>query len=149
MSTTEHDETGPDEFADLAQRARAIDGAADTRASEHAASELAAIDAQAGTMVADLVSVLKMARGMAGAAFAWWPQFEAVWNDDVVQGIAENGSILMIRHGWTMGDLMSKWGPYLGLLGAVAPAAYATWLAIQERKAEKGGEHVGHQQTAD
>lgn len=149
----ERENNATDDFAHLDGRAQAIDGAEHERAAEAEARELADGQAQAAGMVEDLVSVLKMARGMVGTAFVWWEHFAAVWNDDVLRGIAENGAILMQRHGWTMGQLMSKWGPYLGLFGAVAPAAYATWLAIEDRKkqqaAAKGVPGVGNQQAAD
>ena len=138
--------TAGDDFGDLAAAADQIDGAAASQVEAHAVAKLEEADNLAANMVADLVDVLKMARGMAGAAFAWWPDFERVWNDDVLNGIAVNGATIMVRHGWTMGRLMTEWGPYLGLLGCVAPAAFATVQAI---KAKKAGAYERHQQSPD
>ncbi|MFY9477169.1 MAG: hypothetical protein WAQ08_05830 [Aquabacterium sp.] len=135
-----------DPFAELVGRASAIDGAGQALQDQHQADEQAELMRQAASVEDDLCDVLKMARGMLAAGFAWWPQFNTVWNDDVLKGIAINGAAIMARHGWTMVELMAKWGPYIGLLGVTAPAAYATWQAIGERRAELEAQaHGSHQ----
>lgn len=141
--TIEHaDATGSaDDLADLMAGAAELDGAAAAQVEQRAAAELQAADGQAAAMVDDLVDILKMARGMASPAFAWWPEFGLVWGDQVLHGIAVNGATIMARHGWTMGQLMTQWGPYLGLLGCTLPPALVTFKAIKERK------HGGDQQT--
>lgn len=153
---TDQTNTPPaDDFADLEARAAGIDGAGEQQLQQQQASEQQQADTEAAGMVEGLVEVLQLARSMLAAGFAWWPHFATVWNDGVLRGIAANGAIIMQRHGWTLGELMTRWGPYLGLLGVTAPAAYATYQAIQHRKAqlaaqEQGGvPHDGHQQAAD
>jgi hypothetical protein len=133
--------TGADDFADLGAWASETDGAAEAQARAHEAQQLAQVENTAASMVDDLTDVLKMARGMAAPAFAWWPEFERVWGDSTLYGIAVNGAAIMARHGWTMGQLMTQWGPYLGLLGCTLPPALATFKAIQERR------NVRHEQT--
>jgi hypothetical protein len=130
MSTTDTAEA-PDALDALELEADQLEGAA-VQVVEEAKEEKAT--KEAASMVDDLVEVLKMARTMVGTAFVWWPDFEKTWSDAVLTAIATNGAILMQRHGWTMGRLMSEWGPYIGLLGCMLPPAYATWLAIQNRK---------------
>lgn len=138
----------PDEFEQIGARADEIDGAGAQLVEKKAADEQAAQQDEAAGMVEDLVSVLKMARGMASAAFAWWPEFGGVWNDDVLKGIAYNGAMIMIRHGLTAAELMTRWGPYLGLLAVTAPSAMATYQAVKLRKLQQeGGAHGGDQQA--
>lgn len=148
MSDTSESGAAPadDGFAELLGRAAAIDGAGQALADQRQADEQQELQQQAASVEDDLVDVLKMARGMLATGFAWWPQFGAVWNDDVLRGIAINGAAIMARHGWTMVELMAKWGPYIGLLGVTAPAAYATWQAIKARRAELEGQGDGGHQ---
>jgi hypothetical protein len=86
---------------------------------------------------AEVLSALQMARLAAGSMLKWWPDFKAVWSDDALRNIAAAGAEVMRRHGWSMGELMSSWGPYIALVGAIAPPAMVTYQAIQERKEEE------------
>ncbi len=145
---------GADDFAALEARADAIDAAGVAQIQQQQQVQQKQDDAEAASMVDSLVEVLQLARSMLAAGFAWWPHFGAVWNDGVLRGMAMNGAVIMQRQGWSVGDLMSKWGPYIGLLGVTAPAAYATYQAIQERRRQAaqqqgGAPGVGDQQTAN
>lgn len=82
----------------------------------------------------ELLSALTLARLMLAQAFAWWPEFPHVWSDAALRGIAEGGAAVMQKHGLTMGGVLSEWGPYLALIGATAPPAFATYQAMQDRK---------------
>jgi len=82
----------------------------------------------------ELLAALTMARLMLAPAMGWWSEFGQVWNDATLRGIAEGGAAVMRKHGWTMGGLLSEWGPYLALIGATAPPAFATYQAMKQRK---------------
>lgn len=82
----------------------------------------------------ELLAALTMARLMLAPAMGWWGEFGQVWNDATLRGIAEGGAAVMRKHGWTMGGLLSEWGPYLALIGATAPPAFATYQAIKHKK---------------
>jgi hypothetical protein len=84
----------------------------------------------------ELRGALEMVRLMASPAFAWWPQFGQVWSDQTLQAMATNGAVIMERHGWTVGQALAEWGPYIGLIGATLPPALATYQAVQTRKLE-------------
>lgn len=117
------------------------------------AAEAAALEAEAGgaapgqpgaavpavdNLEAELLSALQMARlGVGKFAFGWWQDFPQVWNDQTLQAIASAGAEIMRRHGWSMGEVLSQWGPYIALAGAVAPPSLVTWQALQERKAQE------------
>ncbi|MDN3923339.1 hypothetical protein, partial [Roseateles violae] len=47
------------------------------------------------------------------------------------------GAAVMHKHGWTMGELMSSWGPYIALVGAVVPPSLVTYQAIKQRQADE------------
>lgn len=79
----------------------------------------------------DLRGALQLARVMLTPAFAWWPQFGEVWNDRTLDGIAAAGGQVMDRHGWTMGEVMTTWGPYVALAVATAPPVLATAQAVK------------------
>jgi hypothetical protein len=132
------------DLAELSAGAAALDGAgqAVVVAQDRAKAEEEVAAAQ--SLEGELLDVLKLARAMAVPLFVWWVDFERVWSDAVLTGIAQNGAVIMVRQGWDMGQLMTKWGPYIGLIGVTAPAAFATYKAV---KAHKAGDDVGHQQT--
>lgn len=90
------------------------------------------------TMADDLADALGMAASVARPAM-WWlddSQFEQLWGRAVRKGIAENGAEIMRRHGLSMGDMLSKYGPYIGLAGALGPSALATVAAYKHKKRE-------------
>ena len=98
------------------------------------------------TLADDLAGALNMAAMMAQPAI-WWlsrEQFDGLWGKSVQRAIAESGAEIMRRHGLTMGDMMSKYGPYVALAGALGPSALATVAAFKREKqrmieAQKGG----------
>jgi hypothetical protein len=91
-------------------------------------------DAPGVSVSEELLSALVMARLVVSPMFAWWPDFERVWADATLRGISQAGAQVMERHGWTMGQLMGQWGPYIGLIAAAAPPAFVTYKAIQQQR---------------
>lgn len=133
-NTHEHDDDAGSEALDLlAMQGDSLEGAA-VEPMQQAQAERAA--AQVQTVAAELLSILELARMAAAPAFAdWWPAYgQKVWTDEQLQAIAHHGAAVMERHGWTLGDAMSKWGPHIALIGATAPPAFATYKAIQWHK---------------
>jgi len=84
----------------------------------------------------ELLAALELVRAMAGPLVSWWPQAADVWSDAQLKAIADAGGKVMDKHGWTMGETMSEWGPYLALAGATLPPAAATFAAIKAHRAE-------------
>lgn len=123
-------EQGAD-FSDLMGQADALEVApAQAREkAEQQAGEKAAADA-----AAELLGALQMARMMVAPMFAWWPEFGETWGDQTLQGIAQSGGEIMRRHGWTMGDVLGQYGPYIALAGSTLPPAWVTWQAIKVQK---------------
>jgi hypothetical protein len=81
----------------------------------------------------DLFSVLKMAQAAAQPGM-WWlspEQFQGLWGDHTLKNIAGPGAEIMRRNGWSVAGLMGKYGPYIALLGAVAPPTMATVAAYK------------------
>ena len=88
------------------------------------------------TTAADLRQALDLVRTMGRPLFSDWPDYGvSVWNDAQLAAIATSGGAIMDRHGWTMGELFSQWGPYIALLGAALPPGLATWQHLRIRKA--------------
>lgn len=125
------------DFAGLEAQAAAIEGGAPGAPGQ--------TEAGAGNTAEELLAALTMARLILAPSLHWWDGFGQVWNDATLRGIADGGAAVMERHGWTMGGLISEWGPYLALIGATAPPAFATYQAIKFRK-EKA-EHERTQQA--
>ena len=86
---------------------------------------------------AELREALGMLRMMAAPAMDWWPMFAKVWSDQQLDAISAAGAAVMMRHGWTMGELMGQWGPYLALVGAVLPPSLVTYQAIRQHREEQ------------
>ena len=102
------------------------------QAQEQAAQEVAA---QAiGEARVQLRAALTMLKAIAATKFRWWPEFDQCWSDAQLDAIADAGAQVMQLHGLTMGDLMTRWGPYIALAGAVGMPSLATYAAIQERR---------------
>jgi len=116
----------------LAAQAAAIEGAA-----APAAAPGQAVDAPKLSTADELLSALTMARMIVSPGFGWWPEFGQVWGDGTLRGIADAGAEVMQRHGVTMGEMWSQWGPYIALAGATLPPSLVTYQAITERKAER------------
>lgn len=86
---------------------------------------------------AELLGALTMARLLVAPMFEWWPKFGDTWSDGTLQGISTAGAQVMERHGWSLGDLMSSWGPYIALALATAPPTMVTLQAIKAEKARQ------------
>jgi hypothetical protein len=48
----------------------------------------------------------------------------------------------MVRHGWSMGDLFDRFGPYLALGMATVPPSLVTWQAIKQQRARSAVRQV-------
>lgn len=116
-------------LADLAAQAASLEGEAGPVAG------VAAV--QSDNLEAELLSALQLARVAAGSLLKWWPEFREVWSDQALANIASAGAEVMRRHGWNMGELLSQWGPYIALVGAITPPAMVTYQAMQDHKAEQ------------
>lgn len=81
-----------------------------------------------------LRAALGMAKLAAKPKFSWWADFETCWSDAQLDAIADAGAQIMQMHGLSMGELMSRWGPYIALIVAAGGPALATYAAIQERR---------------
>lgn len=124
-------EAAPAGFEDLATEAASLEGGPPIPGTpEAAASEADALKATA----AELLQALVMARMLCGPMFAWWPDFGRVWSEQTLQGIANGGAAVMLRHGWTMGEFFEKWGPYIALAMATAPPCAVTYQAIKAHR---------------
>jgi hypothetical protein len=72
---------------------------------------------------------------MLAPAFAWWPDFDRVWSDQQIDGIAAAGGAVCDRHGWDFGAALGNYGPYIALAAATAPPVLATHGAIKAARA--------------
>lgn len=128
-------------------QAEAIEGA-DLAAQQKRADEQAQ-QAVASTE-ADLLGALEMARAMVEPMFDWWEDFGRVWGDTTLQRIANGGALVMQRHGWTLGDVMGQFGPYIALGMATIPPSFVTYKAVQaHKKAQEGKRDERPQQAQD
>ena len=96
---------------------------------------------EADTLAADLADTLAMVATVAGPGM-WWltpDEFERLWGKSVQKGIAASGAEIMRRHGLSMGGLMTQYGPYIALAGALGPSALATVHAYKREKAKQLG----------
>lgn len=124
---------GMDALDVLAHQAEALEGSTTGPQEEaQAAQELAEVT----TAAAELLAALEMLRLMAAPLMDWWPLFEKVWSDRQLQAISTAGAAVMQRQGWTMGELMAQWGPYIALVGAVLPPSLVTYQAVKQRQEE-------------
>ena len=118
-------------FEHLAAEAAALEGGPPIPGSAEAAHTESA---QLALNTDELEQALQLARLMVAPMFAWWPKFADTWNDRALRGIAAGGSAVMVKHGWSMGDLFNTYGPYVALAGATLPPALVTYAAIKEQK---------------
>lgn len=122
-------------FDDLAAQADAID--AGGAAPGQPGSSIATAPADpAVTMTAEFFSLLKLPRSLAAPRFTWWPEFGNVWSDDQLQQIAGALAAVCIDQGWSLEDLMGKYGPWIALALAAGMPSFVTWSAIQDKRAE-------------
>ncbi len=120
-------------FAHLEAEAAALEGGPPVAGSAEAAQ---AETAQLAQTAEELRQALDMARLMVRPMFGWWQHFDATWSDRALAGIAAGGAAVMVKHGWTMGELFAEWGPYIALAGATLPPTLVTYGAIRQRKLE-------------
>lgn len=121
-------------LAAVMAEAEALEGSATAKA-EQATQEKS--EQERAIAEIELRDALFMLRMMAAPAVDWWPLFEKVWSDRQIEAIAAAGAAVMERHGWTMGELMGQWGPYIALVGAVLPPSLVTYQAIKARREEQ------------
>jgi len=148
-------ETGMADLGQVEAMALSIEGETTARieaastAHETRQAEMQANAAAQNAM--ELQGALAMAKLMVKPMFAWWPDFEKVWSDDQIAQISEHGGVIFERHGWSVGGILSEWGPYIGLIAATAPPAVATYGAIKAHKAAQAKEAANgsHQQAAN
>jgi hypothetical protein len=100
------------------------------------------VQAGPSTNAADLLAALQVIRVMAEPLppMATWPDYKVVWSDGVLQQSADNLGAIFDRMGWTMGGVMEKWGPYIGLAAALGPAGLATYQRVKIHQAEQEAE---------
>lgn len=94
---------------------------------------------EADTLADDLADTLAMLATVAGPGM-WWltpEEFEKLWGKKVQAGIAASGAEIMRRHGLSMGGLMTQYGPYIALAGALGPSALATVNAYKREKSRQ------------
>lgn len=124
-----------DGLDDLARQAEGLEKQA-TQAGQAQAEKQA--KQETDTLAHDLADALGMAAAV-GGPMIWWltpEQFEQLWGDKVRKNIADAGAEIMRRHGLSMGDVMSKYGPYIGLAGALGPSVIATAVALKRKRQE-------------
>lgn len=138
-------DTGPADFAGLDQLAHQAAAIEHGATADQARADQRQADEQASTAAAELLGALQLARVIVSPAFAWWPDFARTWSDPQLQAIAQAGADVMTRQGWTMGEVMATWGPYIALAGATLPPSLVTYQAIRERR---NGGQVDKETTA-
>lgn len=128
----------PDMMAGLDALGREAASSEQQGQAEQAQQDAKQAQQQTDTLASDLADALGMAAVVAQPAM-WWltpEQFEQLWGKKVQAGIADNGAEIMRRHGLSIGDVLSKYGPYIGLAGALGPSALATVAAFKRKKME-------------
>lgn len=99
-----------------------------------AAAQAAPVAPPPSTNAADILGAVQLLRVMAKPMFADWPDYEVVWSDRTLQATADSAGAIMDRHGWTLGGIMEQWGPYIALVGAIAPPSLATYQHLKLRR---------------
>ncbi len=121
-----------DPLAALEAQAAALESAAAPAALPGAAPAMSTAD--------ELIAFMQMGRMIAAPAVTWWPQFAAVWSDHQLRQIADSAAAIMEQHGWNMGEVASKYGPYIAMLCAIIPPCVATYFAFKQRQMELAAE---------
>lgn len=128
---------GPEVGADLdalAQQAAALEG---QQQQQKADSAKAGNEDKATGIAEDLFQSLVMAREAGGAActFMTEEKFNATWSDARLKNIASAAAAIMVKHGWTMGDVLEKYAPYIALVVALWKPAIETFKALRDARA--------------
>jgi hypothetical protein len=93
--------------------------------------------AEASRVNVELIfSGLKLARNMARPRFEWWKEFGEVWGDDTLRQQAEALDEFGTLMGWDAGQILDRFAPYIKLAYAFGVPAWATYQAIELRRAE-------------
>jgi hypothetical protein len=71
-----------------------------------------------------------------------------VWSDKVLEQASKAGAEVMTLHGWTLGDVMGKYAPYIALAAALAPPTLATVRIMKEPAPAPKANNDGQQQPA-
>lgn len=132
--TGEQPEDAPQSGPDLSHLLGEVDQEAQASDQAQAQAEQQIALQQINEARIQLRAALGMAKIAARPKFRWWSDFDACWSDDQLDAIADAGAQIMQMHGLSMGELMSRWGPYLALIMAAGVPALATYAAIQERR---------------
>jgi hypothetical protein len=92
-------------------------------------------DTAATIIGTEIAGALEMIREMAIEAMHE-PELRPIWSNERLQGIGTAGAMVMARHGWDFAGIMSKWGPHIMLVGALAAPAFGTFKLIKIRQAQ-------------
>ncbi|MBN9407621.1 MAG: hypothetical protein J0H69_00600 [Burkholderiales bacterium] len=125
---------------ELANQARTIDMPAAAPAVQ--AAQAAAAQAAHATMEQDWVDTFKMLRGMGMVALQRVrgipPEtVKEIWSDAALEQIAAPAAEICRRHGLSIGDMMDRWGPYIGLTMALGVPGFATYELLHAPAAPK------------
>ena len=95
-----------------------------------------AANAESDSMVEDIFDALCMVREFAAppiedAGLLPVGKLETIWTDAVLRKIAKPAAQIMQRHGFSLGEILDRWGPYLALIAALATPSMATYNAIR------------------
>lgn len=116
----------------LLSEAEALEGMQD---SQRAQAEQQAQADQTARNRAELLGALEMARALAEPAVMHWLDMQRTYSDARLAAIADSGAAVMTLHGWTVGEFMGKYAPYIALVGAVALPALETVSAYKRHQA--------------
>lgn len=127
----------PDTSGDLdalARQAADLEGQQQQQKTDNAK---ATTDDKAQGMAEDLFQSLVMAREAGGAActFMTEEKFNATWSDARLRNIASAAAVIMVKHGWSMGDVLEKYAPYIALVVALWKPAIETFKALRDARA--------------
>ena len=111
---------------------------ADEKTAEQAASKAGAkVEKQALDTLEDEVMELLDVIAVPAKALAWFlqpDQFEQLWGRATRQAMAEPLAAIARRHGWSLSNTISEYGPYLALALAVGPPAMTTAKVYKQAK---------------
>ncbi|WP_341921875.1 hypothetical protein [Polaromonas sp. YR568] len=111
---------------------------ADEKTAEQAASKAGAkVEQQQLDTLEDEVMELLDVVVVPAKALAWFlepHQFEQLWGRATRKAMAEPLAAIARRHGWSLKNTMSEYGPYLALALAVGPPAMTTAKVYKQAK---------------
>lgn len=141
---------GVEPLAALAAEAAALEATPTEAAQVAQQQQLQQQQATTSNNVAELEQTLTIVRAM---VFPVLPdhqreQLVKVWTDTVIKQASEAGAAVMALHGWSMGDVMGKYAPYIALAAALAPPALATVRIMKAPAPAPKESQDGQQQPA-